>query len=242
MYRILIVLAVTGALVLGGCGGNIPVPRETITFVYKFAEQRSPNRYHVPVLRGATNPANCPNEVEDIMRLEQVAFSVQLLGNRSLINACHQRFSVDVANARAIDDDFAKFDFYPVSGTTDRRGEVIANLSLAGDVFPQPSKIQIITNDALVEGVKTTNGVAEISFGNSGPIYRCEGEPGEDFWHENIANSQTDTFFEFTLTSYNPSTRGLGAQFQCLARNMSDPSDNRLLLVMLGSVFITADN
>ncbi len=242
MKRVLMVLTLAGAMLVSGCGGNIPVPRETITFVYKFAEQRQPDRYHVQVLRGATNPANCPNQVEDIMRLEQIAFTVQLLGNRSLINACHDRFSVDVATARAIDDDNAKFDFYPVAGTTDRRGEVIANQGIVGDSFPQPSKIQIITNDALVEGVKTTNGVAEISFGNSGPIYRCEGEAGEDFWHENIVNSQTDTFFEFTLTSYDPRTRGLGAQFQCLARNMSDPSDNRLLLVMLGSVFITADN
>ncbi len=242
MKRVLFVLSMIGAMVLAGCNGNIPVPRETITFAYKFAEQRTPNRYHVQVLRGPTAPANCANQVEDIMRLEQIAFTVQRLGNPSLINACHERFSVDVVNARTIDDDFAKFEFYPLAGTTDRRGQVIANLASPGDTFPRPSKIQIEINNAIIEGVKTTDGFAEINFGASGRIYRCEGNPGEDFWDDHLVNSETDTFFEFTLTSYNPTTRGLGAQFQCLARNITDPSDNRLLLVMSGSVFITADN
>ena len=242
MYRLLTVFALIGGLALTSCNGNIPVPRETITFAYKYAEQRQPDRYHVQVLRGATTPTDCANQVEDIMRLEQIAFTVQLLARPSVINACHERFSVDVVDARAIDDDFAKFEFYALAGTTDRRGQLIANLDLAGDSYPQPARIQIEINNAIIEGVKTTDGFAEIHFGLAGPTYRCEGSPGEDFWHEHLVDPETDTFFEFTLTSYNPTTRGLGAQFQCLARNKFDSSDNRLLLVMLGSAFMTADN
>ena len=94
----------------------------------------------------------------------------------------------------------------------------------------------------LAEGVKTTYGDAEIGFGPSGPVYKCQGSAGQDFWDDHILNQETDTFFEFTLTSYDPSTRGLGAKFQCLARNTTDPTDKKLLLVMLGSVFMTAEN
>ena len=242
MKRVLFVSMMIAVLALPACNGDIPVPRETITFAYKFAEQRQPDRYHVQVLRGSTNPPNCANQIEDMMRLEQIAFTVQLLPSPSLINACHERFSVDVVDARAIDDDFAQFEFYALAGTTDRRGQLIANLDVLGDTDPTPTRIQIEINNAIIEGVKNTDGFAEINFGAAGPTYRCEGNPGEDFWHENLINSQTDTFFEFTLTSYNPSTRGLGAQFQCLARNKFDPSDDRLLLVMLGSAFMTADN
>jgi len=242
MKHLLLAFALVGGVGLAGCNGNIPIPRETITFAYKYAEQRQPGRYHVQVLRGPTNPANCANQVEDIMRLEQIAFTLQRLGNQSLINACHDRFSVDVVDARAIDDDFAKFEFYALAGTTDRRGQLIANHDVLSDSFPQPARIQIEINNAIIEGVKTTDGFAEIHFGAFGRTYRCEGNPGEDFWDDHLINSRTDTFFEFTLTSYNPTTRGLGAQFQCLARNKNDPSDNRLLLVMSGSAFMTADN
>jgi len=242
MRRMLLAIALIAGTLLAGCHGNIPVPRETVTFVYKFAEQRQPGRYHVLVLRGTPDPANCANQVEDIMRLEQIAFTVQRLGDPSLINVCHERFSVDVANARSINSNLAKFEFYPLSGTTERRGQLIANLATSGDSFPRPSKIQIEIASAIVEGVKTTDGFAEINFGAAGPIYRCEGSAGEDFWDDHIQNAQTDTFFEFTLTSYDPTTHGLGATFQCLARNTTDPSDNRRLLVMLGSAFMTAEN
>lgn len=40
---VLSLLAVAGAVSLAGCNGSdIPIPRETITFTYKFAEQRQP--------------------------------------------------------------------------------------------------------------------------------------------------------------------------------------------------------
>jgi len=229
-------------MLLAGCPGQIPVPRETITFVYKFAEQQTPGVYTLQVLRGAPDPANCANQVQDRMTLAQVAFTVQRLGDPSLVNVCHDRFSVDVASARTVSRNRAKFEFHPLSGTTDRRGEVIADNEVSGSSFPRPSRIHIVLNGAIVEGVKTTDGVAEIILGASGPVYRCESSAGEDFWDDHIGSERTDTFLEFTLTSYDPGTRGLGAQFQCLARNANDSSDNRLLLVMLGSVFITAEN
>jgi hypothetical protein len=243
MKHVLIGLAMIGAVALSGCTGQIPIPRETVTFVYKFAEQRQQNQYHVKVLRGRIDdPPACGLQVEDIMRLDQIAVVVQRLGNPSLLNACADRFSADVATLRATAPNLATFEFYPLAGTSDRRMQLFINFAALGNQFPRPTYLQIQTNGAVIEGAKNTDGFAEIKFGEDGPVYRCEGRPNQIFWDDHILSPQSDTFFEFTLTSYDPSTHGLGAQFQCLARNASDPSDNRLLLVMLGSVFMTAEN
>lgn len=238
-------LLLLGTVLLSGCQHppqSPPPSRETISFAHKFAEQRQPRVYHVDVLRGTPNPANCANQFEDRMRLDQVALTVQRFSYPSLINACHERFSLDVANARAISRHDAKFDFLPVPGSTNRRVEVTARIPVLGNTFPIPSRISIVTHEPVAEGVKATYGAAEIGFGPGGPVYRCQGSAGQNFWDEHILNDTTDTFFEFILTYYNPYSRALTAKFQCLARNMSDPSDKKLLLVMLGSISMTAEN
>ena len=243
MKRMFVALALIGGLALSACDGQIPIPRETVTFVYEVAEQPQPDQYHVRVLRGRIgDPPACGQQVDDIMRLDQIAVVVQRLGSPSMLNACADRFSADVATLRASNPHFATFEFFPLAGSSDRRMQLFINFATPGNQFPQPSYLQIQTNGAVIEGAKNTDGYAETKFGEDGPTYRCEGRPGEVFWDEHIRDPQSDTFFEFTLTSYDPAIHGLGATFQCLAHNASDPSDKRLLLVMLGSVFMTAEN
>ena len=71
---------------------------------------------------------------------------------------------------------------------------------------------------------------------------RSPATAGDDPWDQHIRNPQSDTFFEFTLTSYNPNTLHASVEFQCLARNMTDPSDNRLMLVMIGLAAMPTEN
>ncbi|MGD9538727.1 MAG: hypothetical protein AB7P52_15640 [Alphaproteobacteria bacterium] len=241
MRRLVFAFAMIGLVALAGCNGGSPFS-DTVTFRYKFAEQLQPDRYHVQVLRGALDPANCANQVEDIMRLDQIAVTVQRLGIDSLINICHDRFTVDVEAVRNIDPHYAMLEFYPLANTSERRLQLFVNLVATGNTFPVPSLLAVQTNGAAVVGVKTTDGFAEISFGSNGPTYRCDGQAGEDFWDEHIIDPATDTFFEFTLNSYDPNARRASAEFQCLARNTTDPSDNRLMLVMIGVAFMPTEN
>ena len=243
MRRLAFAFAMIGLIVLAGCNGG-SLFSSTVTFRYKFAEQRQPDRYYVQVLRGALDQPDCADQVEDIMRLEQVAFTVQRLGLDSLINICHDRFTVDVEDLRALNPNLATLEFYPLAGTSERRLQLFVNLVTPGNSFPVPSSLTVQTNGATVVGVKTTDGFAEIRFGSSAnaPAYRCEGSAGEDFWDQHIIDPQTDTFFEFTLNSYDPSARHASAEFQCLARNTTDPSDNRLMLVMIGIAFMPTEN
>ncbi|MGH6945746.1 MAG: hypothetical protein ACREDZ_00310 [Kiloniellales bacterium] len=183
MRSALSLLAIAGAVALAGCNGTvIPIPRETITFTYKFAEQRQPDVYHVQVLRGPiSDPPACGNQVEDRMRLEQIAFTAQRMAYPSLVNACSSRLRVDVENARSVNPHLAEFEFHRLSGTSDRRAHMVATNAASGDTFPNPSGLRIELHSAVIEGVKTTHGTADISFGGSGPVYRCAGDPGENF-------------------------------------------------------------
>ncbi len=243
MKRLLAAVALIGVVGLSACGDGQSPFSDIITYRYKFAEQRQPDRYHLDVMRGSLSQP-CANQIEDIMRLEQIAFMAQRGGINSMINICHSRFTVDVAAVRSSGSltAEAEFEFEALPATSDRRVVVVGNLGASGDTFPNPSKIQIQTDGAALVGQKTTDGFAEISFSASGPIYRCESEAGEDFWEDHILDPETDTFFEFTLTSYDAGNRRATAEFQCLARNTTDPTDKRLLLVMIGSIIMPTEN
>lgn len=241
-----LLLTTFAALALGGCSSN-PFS-EAFTFRYKYAERiGNADVYSLQVLRGSTSQP-CTAQVEDRMRLEQIAFSVQRLGIDSLVNACYERFQLNVEAARTARDpvlgvplNLVKFEFRPISGggtSIFAKGQ----LGLSANTYPAPLGIVITTDGDTPVGQKVTNGTADISFGGNGPSYRCQGRAGQEFWDEHVANPLADTFFEFTLTSRNASSRRATAEFQCLARNANDASDTKLLLVMIGSIIIATDN
>lgn len=239
-----------GAMVVGlTLSGCTPNPfSEAFTFRYKYAQRLgNADVYAVRVLRGNTSQP-CANQVEDRMRLEQIAFTVQRLGLDSLINACHERFQLDVETTRQLRDpvlgvplNLVRFEFRPLAGggaSVFAKGQA----GLASNTFPTVLGITITTNGDAPVGQKVTDGAAEITFGGAGPTYRCTGRAGQEFWDQHIADPLTDTFFEFTLTSRDAARRLATAEFQCLARNITDVSDTRLLLVMSGSIIIDTDN
>lgn len=229
------------ALGLGGCQllGSV---EETITFRYKYAVRTGQQDvYDIKVMRGAlTQP--CANQADDRMRLEQIAFLVQRFGIDSMINVCHDRFTLPVADIRAQGTGSVQFEFFALPNQPGERVTVNGIVAAGGNSFPSPVGITIQTNGPAPLSQKVTDGFAEIVFGGGGPTYRCEGRAGEEFWDQHIRDPLSDTFFEFTLTGRNPQTPSATAEFQCLARNRTDPNDQRLMLVMIGSIIMRSDN
>jgi len=73
----------------------------------------------------------------------------------------------------------------------------------------------------------------------AGCAFKCEG--GTQPWHANIARPDADTFFELTLTELDLNNGVAGGDFQCLARNRTDPNDPRLLIVVGGGFRVLKD-
>ncbi len=88
--------------------------------------------------------------------------------------------------------------------------------------YPLPVEISFFTSARHNVGQSTTNGYAEIRFGNDGPVY---------------TTNLSDTFFQFEVSAiYNENGDKIAAgKFNFVARNKDDLTDTKRLVVMDGA-------
>lgn len=101
-----------------------------------------------------------------------------------------------------------------------------------GDTFPEPTAILIQTQDSQTVGQATSSGSIRVFFGAGGAVFKAEMAGGKIPW--TVSNPQRDTFVEFELTQLDTAIQKAAGKFQCIARNESDRSDNRVLIIMHG--------
>jgi hypothetical protein len=210
---------------LAGCSGFVwNPPSEVFEFRYQLVSATTPGIYLV---------ANNPNCTTTPRRLEDIARDVQAIGGVSGYNAlwsCAGSYLVagtdatNIRNTGVIDFGFDVREplYIKINGTR----------TLVSGASNDPTGIVIESNGGLTTGNKLNSSSAEIYFGGAGPVFRCEG--GTQPWHANIGRPDADTFSELTLTELDLNNGVAGGDFQCLARNRTDPNDSRLLIVLGG--------
>lgn len=231
--RSLVVPMLLFSFLMTGChrDGTL-APPEIFDYKFQFSSRTTAGAYEV---RRASQPG-CGSPQQDVMRLDQIALVVQSQGTgfESLKN-CGAEFYVNLPAAR--EDNFSNKLKVREGPTPDSKFiEVVVNGPEVSGLSQSPTGMLIQPLDALAVGQKTTHGLAEIYFGPTGPIFRCQSEGTDDPWDQHVADPSRSTFFEFQLTALNSDfTRG-SANFQCLARNENDPADTRLMIVMDGTL------
>lgn len=221
------VLVFTGTL--AGCTflRQVRVPSELFEFKFQRVGQHSsgPGIYAVTSKQsGACGPYP--------LRLEDIARAVQKIGGERGFNylaECSTLYLV-AHDAQALrDNPLIQFGIQEI-GTDGLR--VYGNRALISGEATEPSGIFIEVSGGALIGQRTNRGYAEIYYGGSGPIFRCEG--GTYPWHVNIHDPSRDTFFELEITDRD--SENTSGTFSCLARNKDDATDTRLL-VILGGLF-----
>ena len=173
------------------------------------------------------------------MRLDQIAMLVQThVPDYDSVKSCSTQFLIAGVEAQRVrENPLINFKLEMIGGQNDV--QIFGNKTVATGATTEPTGIFIQTTGGLTVGQKTNVGFAEIYFGGNGPVFRCQN--GGLPWDANIRQPDQDTFFEFTLTSLDRSAGTAGGEFQGLARNINDPSDTRLLVIMDGGFFMTID-
>jgi hypothetical protein len=218
---------------LAGCAllQNAQLPTEVFEFHYQLVDYQPPTQPGQPQggypvnskQLGACNPL--------AMRLEDIARAVQQIGGGlgfGYLADCADWYTV-TNNAQALrDEPLVQFGVQELGPNAI---SIYGSRGLVQGTSSEPVGVLISITSGLTVGQPINTGFMEISYGGTGDVFRCEG--GSQPWHANISNPVQDDFFEFTLTSID-SERAEG-EFQCLARNQTDPSDHSLLIVMGGS-------
>lgn len=147
------------------------------------------------------------------------------------IDACGGLYLVAGAAVTEVRDDGLPFDYR----TTGGNNAVIRANRLHFDstqTAVHPASITIQTTGGLTVGSPTTLGTASIGFISPFKAFDCEN--GGPVWSDNF-NRPRATFFEIRLTDEDTSERRVEGEFRCIARNGTDTSDERLLLVTDGA-------
>lgn len=231
--------ALAAALLTSGCealGPNEDEPFETFGFKYSYALPVGQDPLG-QTLYTITDPlgAACPG-VPASLSLETLAGIVQREDPSrnaiaDAIDVCGGLFLVAGAAVTEVRDNGFPFDYRVAGGNNARiRANRVQFDTTRTDVHP--TNIIIETTGGLTVGSPTTLGSASISFISPFKAFDCEN--GGPVWSDNF-NRQRATFFEIRLTDDDASEQRAEGEFRCIARNATDPSDERLLLVTDGA-------
>lgn len=227
------ILSLTSGLLVG-CSGITwnPPPGEVFEFKYQLVQESSPGIYLV--VDDEKCMGTSPRSLGDIARY------VQAIGGNSGYNAlwtCAASYLVTGADAAAIRSNPTSSFGFDVRGTSSIR--IDGTRTFFSGASPAPTGILLTSGAPLQVGPKLASSSAEIYFGTAGPVFRCAG--GAQPWHANIAAPATDTFFELALTELDLNNGVAGGNFQCLARNVAEASDKRLLIILGGGFRVFKD-
>ncbi len=212
---------------LAGCAflQQVRVPSELFEFKFQRVNQHAsgPGNYEVT----SKQSGSCGSYP---LRLEDIARAVQKIGGERGFNylaECSTRYMV-AHDAQALrDNPVIQFGIQEISANALR---IYGNRTLVSGEATEPSGIFIDVTGGAAVGQRTNQGYAEIYYGGSGPIFKCEG--GTYPWHANIHNPARDTFFELEITDRD--SENTSGTFTCLARNKDDANDTRLLIILDG--------
>jgi len=217
-------LTFTAISLIAGCQVLSNLPEE----VFYFQQQQVPQDAQSPGIYqpSSERPGTCSPYP---MRLEDIARAAQKIGGElgfGYLKNCSTLFTVGGDAQLLRDDPFIRFGVEEIGSDG---VQIYGNSVLSTGATTDPTGMYIQVTQAIV-GQRSNAGFAEISYGNSGPVFRCEG--GAYPWHTNISDPARDTFFELELDTRNSDY--IGGSFTCLARNKNDASDTRLLVVIDG--------
>jgi hypothetical protein len=165
--------------------------------------------------------------------MDHVALVVQTQGSAPQpFPTCGARYLMDDPAVKAARMNFSNFGLR----FTGQNGVIFngSRASSGADTHPDPTGFLVQATNAQTVGQKTTLGTVNVFFG-TGAEFRCQ-SAGADPWQPQ--NSSNETFFEFRATNHNTQINTLSGNFQCIARNVSDPNDNRVLFIVHGGFTI----
>ena len=229
----LIALATLGpALLLAACDVLRNVPEEVFYARYEFARPDRPRPDGVVYEVKTDTSGTC---ADTLMRLEDIARSVQSIGGTQGLEAmahCFRLYTVGNTAPTLRENELIVFgaDDYGTRGFT-----IYGNLTNVQGSSSNATNMTLTVSNNAQAGDRTSSGYAEIRFGNSGDLFRCE--DGVYPWHTNIVDEASDTFFEVEVEDRTSDI--IAGRFSCLARryistNTYDASDDRLLIVIEG--------
>ena len=222
------------AVLFSGCQTLRNVkPAEVVSFHYQIVE---------PIVNPEDNSAIYTVQrevgsgcVSEPRRFEDIARDVQSIGGSlgyDKLYDCATSYFIGGTDAQAIRDNPLIQFGADVSVPT--RSRILGNRGVVLGASTEPTGFNIESTGVLNQ--KTNIGSLEVYFGGGGPVFQCTG--GDQPWHTNIHDTLRDKFFEFELTSFDSNANTVSGEFQCLARNMNDPADHRLMIIFGGSFFL----